>query len=539
MKDVLKCRIKPYIQPFERKLALNELRIIAGSEPKPLLSSSIEETLEFEVVSGVPADVLVDRLAYWEYIYGDQSQPTTQVLREATVNVVRNGILPEQIAQLVLFDHGIPLPNRRCLRYGTHGIHEYRGKFFPQLVRALINTANVPINGIVADPMSGSGTTIVEAVLTKCYGLGLDMNPLSVLMGRTKCALLSVKPEILTQVYRDVHKKLLSIRPARSSSELSYFSTLPTKDREYLTGWFSQQVLLDLDQIMVIVNSIEEGPVQDLMRLSLSNIIRRVSWQKDDDLRVRKEVKVDVDIDPIKEFLEELGRSVRTILAFLYQNQGAILGGFEIHEGNACEIASNWHKWLGKVDAIITSPPYATALPYLDTDRLSLCYLGLLPRIEYRERDQRMIGNREITEKGRLSYWQLFQMKKIELPESVALLIEEVERLNSKWAIGFRRRNLPALLAKYFLDMREVLEGIAKLLKPGASAYVIVGNNHTIAGGERVEIATSSLLVEIAMAVGLQPESQLPMEMLVSRDIFKKNAVASEVILSFRRPVQH
>ena len=163
MKDVLKCRIKPYIQPFERKLALNELRIIAGSEPKPLLSSSIEETLEFEVVSGVPADVLVDRLAYWEYIYGDQSQPTTQVLREATVNVVRNGILPEQIAQLVLFDHDIPIPNRRCLRYGTHGIHEYRGKFFPQLVRALINTANVPINGIVADPSS----SIIECDVSK------------------------------------------------------------------------------------------------------------------------------------------------------------------------------------------------------------------------------------------------------------------------------------------------------------------------------------------------------------------------------------
>ena len=97
--------------------------------------------------------------------------------REATVNIVRNGIPIEQIAKLVPFNGEIPLPNRRCLRYGTHGIHEYRGKFFPQLVRALLNIAGVYENKIVADPMSGSGTAIVEAVLGGCHGLGLDINP--------------------------------------------------------------------------------------------------------------------------------------------------------------------------------------------------------------------------------------------------------------------------------------------------------------------------------------------------------------------------
>jgi len=535
MKATLTCRMKPYIQPFERQLALIELASVAGSEPLPLPTWNTEP-IDYELVSDVPAEILADRLAYWEYIVDNQCYLTTQVLREATVNIVRNGISLEQIAKLVPFGQNVSLPNRRCLRYGTHGIHEYRGKFFPQLVRSLINTAKIPKQGIVADPMSGSGTTVVEAVLAECHGLGQDINPLSVLMSQTKCALLSVRPEVLIRTYQDVREKLLNSIPGCSSAKLTYFSTLPMSDQEYLVDWFSEQVLHDLDQIARVVHGLEGEPIRDLMRLSLSNIIRKVSWQKDDDLRVRKEVNVDVDIDPIKEFLEELGRAVRIVLAFLYQNQGSKLGSFDVQQGDAREAAKNWRKWLGEVDAVITSPPYATALPYLDTDRLSLYYLGLLSRTEHHKRDQFMIGNREITEKARQSYWKLFEEKKLNLPQSIVQLIEKVEQLNSKVEVGFRRRNLPSLLAKYFLDMQEVFRNMAELLKPGAPAYVVVGNNHTIAGGERVEIETANLLTDVAKIVGLDPCVHIPMEMLVSRDIFKKNAMASEVILSFRRP---
>jgi hypothetical protein len=182
--------MKPYIQPFERTLALAELSAIAGA--KPVAVDKTEEPVLFSLPSIVKADALARHLAYWEVIETDKLCFTTQVLRERTVNVVRNGVPPKDIPQLLKDD--IVLPNRRCLRYGTHGIHEYRGKFFPQLVRSLINIADVPKKGIVADPMCGSGTTDVEAVLGEYHALGLDMNPLSVLMARNKCALLSVAP---------------------------------------------------------------------------------------------------------------------------------------------------------------------------------------------------------------------------------------------------------------------------------------------------------------------------------------------------------
>ncbi len=532
MKQSLICRMKPYIQPFERALALAELSALTHTEPIPVDWQTKEPVL-FSLPPIVKPAALARHLAYWEAIETDQPYLTTQVLRERTVNVVRNGVPTKEIPQLLLAKD-IALPNRRCLRYGTHGIHEYRGKFFPQLVRSLINIAGVPKHGIVADPMCGSGTTAVEAVLGDFQALGLDMNPLSVLMARVKCSLLSIDPDFLVSAYESIRGQLL--RPAgKRNGRLTYLNSLPARDREYLSGWFSEQVLQDLDEVARAIQQ-SDKQVRDFLWLCLSNIIRSVSWQKDDDLRVRKEPRLDAEIDPIREFLEELGRSVRVVLAFLYQNKETFLGSFDIREGDARDLTCVWNRSKGTIDTIITSPPYATALPYLDTDRLSLCYLGALSRPDHRRRDQDMIGNREISEAQRTAYWKLFETKKEKLPKSVSVLIQKVSSLNSQIEVGFRRRNLPALLTKYFIDMQQVFDGMKAVLRPGSPAYVVIGNNHTIAGGERIEIETASLLVDIASEVGMKSERRIPMEMLVSRDIFKKNAVASEEILCFRTP---
>lgn len=525
-----KCYMKPYIQPFEKSLALKELAVLAGTEPRSIEPDSENDT--WAVDSKLPATKLAERLSYWECVIGRRQVLTTQVLREATVNVVRNGIPVEQIASLVQFDKDAPLPNKRCLRYGPHGVHEYRGKFFPQLVKALINVADLPQKGVVADPMCGSGTTLIEAILAGHKTLGMDYNPLSALIARTKCAILFVAPEYLAATYRIVRDKLLSRSMHARKQNLRYFYSLPEADQSYLRKWFSEQAIFDIDEIAQLLDSLEAGPIRDLMRLSLSNILRAVSWQKEDDLRVRREVRLDADIDPLKEFLEEMGRSVRTVLAFLHQNR-ANLGSFNIQERDTREVDKVWK--AKSVDVVITSPPYATALPYLDTDRLSLIYLRLLSRPQHRQKEFGMIGNREITEKWRKTYWERFKAEKNILPKNVSTLIEKIAMLNTASDDGFRRRNLPSLLAKYFFDMRDVFTGITLILKAGATAYVVVGNNHTIAGGERVEIRTAELLSEIAEAVGLKPIEHMPMEMLLSRDIFKKNAITSETILAFRR----
>lgn len=523
-------RIKPYIQPFERKLAMLEVSALAGAPPQAAARGS--EVVEYTVDTSATAQQLAGRLAYWEAVSADREWTTVQSLAEATSGVVRNGIPLTDIRRQLPFSDTPALPNRRCLRYGTHGIHEYRGKFFPQLVRALVNIAGVPNKGVVADPMCGSGTTIVEAVFAGHLGLGADINPLSVRMARTKSALLKQDPEAIAHAYERIRRTLLEDN--HPTGDLRHFESLPEADRKYLVKWFSDQVLRDLDRIVTAIRKERNLVLRSFLLLSLSNIIRGVSWQKLDDLRVRRDFRPDEEIDPIKDFLEEIGRSVRWVLALRLQMGEPAPGRFAISEQSATEIASVWKRYLGSVDSVITSPPYATALPYLDTDRLSLSYLQLLSRPMHRRREELMIGNREVTEAARRSQWEHYLARKRELPSSVANLIDRVFKLNAEGNVGFRRRNLPALLARYFFDMRTVLVGCKALLKPGRYAYVVVGNNSTTAGDEHVPIQTADLLKDLASAAGFKAQADVPMEMLVSRDIFKKNAMASETILCLR-----
>ncbi len=59
-----------------------------------------------------------------------------------------------------------------------HGIHKYPAKFFPELPRWLIKRYSEE-NQLVLDPFSGSGTTNLEALLSKRHSVGIDVDPFS------------------------------------------------------------------------------------------------------------------------------------------------------------------------------------------------------------------------------------------------------------------------------------------------------------------------------------------------------------------------
>lgn len=503
---------------------------MAGRAPRPVRSDG-KERPAYKVLSRTPAGVLRERLAFWESV---DEVPTVQVLREATSELARlNGKAAGR--QSAMYGRN-RLPNRRCLRYGTHGLHEYRGKFFPQLVRSLLNVAGMEPGSAVADPMLGSGTTAVETVLLGYRFYGLDRNPLSAAMSKAKCGLLKAPASAIAGLRPEFERLLKNAARPSSLDETSYFQSLSEGDRVYLARWFAPKVLIELDVITVLLRGMSDKYTKTLGWLSLSNVLRRLSWQREADLRVRKVRKPETSLTTFKTYLAELERNAGVLAPFLAEQPDVALGRYSISVGDAREMARTWQSLVGRVDAVVTSPPYATALPYLDTDRLSLVYLKLLPRDEHRRADLEMIGNREITPQTRQDYLTLFNASQQDLPSSVVRLVREVERLNSEARVGFRRRNMAALLGKYFLDMHRVFGSLTRMLRPGARAFVVVGDNHTVAGGRRVDIGTTGLLADVAESAGLKHEGSIPMEMLKSRDIFKRNAVASEAILMFRRP---
>ena len=282
----LTCQIKEYIQPFERHLALRELHALADGPVTPINGTQATATA-FSIPLSSDAATLRDRLAYWRSIGNGRRGLTTQLRHEATLGIASNGLAigerPETVRRLV----SSRLPGKRCLRYATHGLHEYRGKFFPQLVRAFMNIAKLPEDALVVDPMCGSGTTLVEARLSgrRCYGL--DLNPLSVFVSHVKCQALTLRPTALSAAYAEITKALKE-QPSAPGKPMHYLS-LPDQDRDYIQRWFSPCTLKELHSIESAIAGLPTEPVRNFYWVCLSNILRAVSWQKTEDLRVRRE----------------------------------------------------------------------------------------------------------------------------------------------------------------------------------------------------------------------------------------------------------
>ncbi|MGC8490662.1 MAG: TRM11 family SAM-dependent methyltransferase [Syntrophobacteraceae bacterium] len=76
--------------------------------------------------------------------------------------------------------------------YATHGLFPYRGKFHPQMVKALINIMGLKPGDTILDPMMGSGTVLIEASLMGIKSVGVDVSPFCQFMAQAKLAALKM-----------------------------------------------------------------------------------------------------------------------------------------------------------------------------------------------------------------------------------------------------------------------------------------------------------------------------------------------------------
>jgi DNA modification methylase len=70
--------------------------------------------------------------------------------------------------------------------YITHWFYPYKGKYHPQMVRALANIMGLQPGETLLDPFVGSGTTVVEGALLGLKTIGYDISPLCVLISKVK-----------------------------------------------------------------------------------------------------------------------------------------------------------------------------------------------------------------------------------------------------------------------------------------------------------------------------------------------------------------
>lgn len=218
---------------------------------------------------------------------------------------------------------------RSVNQYLTHWIYPYKGKFHPQMIRALLNIIGLKEGDVVLDPFSGSGTTALEAQLLGINFIGLDISPLCVIQGRVKTESIYVFEEI-KKLKNEI---MMNIAPNLFQKEQNYYTLLSSLSNDERVRNF--YILARL--------------------LAVSDHSRR---QRNFSASFLK--NVDLMLSSIKDYIQ------------LKNKLNLKLGNVKIEMGDSRELNIPNES----VDGIITSPPYSIALDYVQNDIHSLQDLG-------------------------------------------------------------------------------------------------------------------------------------------------------------------
>lgn len=475
-----------------------------------------EDTLEVEI------DALdfnrTRRLAFTSYVVSDTGSrsPTWQ-------RILENGFMEEP-------------GGRKNPKYATHGLHPYKGKFYPQLAKALLNLVPHKEGATLLDPFCGSGTGLLEGRLNGWRSHGIDMNPLAAKIARAKLGVLDVEPRLATEVLDAAEGKARSA-PAEFPEDVSAFSPGSVKE---IRSWFPEPVVYKMNWLLWMIRSCSAGILQEYLEVILSSIVRDISQQDPRDLRIRRRKPQLEDAAVVARFLEALDAQ-RTRLERWWANHGHCPHRefpSTILDGDARKWASLEATGVGEetVDLVLTSPPYATALPYIDTDRLSLLVLHGLSSGDRRPLERSLTGSREILTGERRSLEQQIREGADDVPGEIMDFVSELLAANEENDVGFRRQNRPSLLLRFFRDLSQVFANCHRALVPGGEAFVIIGDNTTTVGGEKWHIPTSDFAVSCAKAVGMELIEEIPIEVTTEDLKHIRHAIKENTILRFRRP---
>lgn len=504
--------------PYELRLAELEVRRLLGVKP-----IAVEGALQAKVSDSVDSNIL-DRFTYFRRVITPDGKVVIplQARLEATAT-----------------PHGDPTKLRKQgTRYSAHGIHEYRGKFNPQIVRSVVNLLGLDPGARIVDLFCGSGTVLLEARHQGFDALGIDMNPLAVAISNAKIVAVRTTPTSLRKTSDLVIERVTKKWETCDSDSDRIEWREKHKSSDYLTRWFPLTVLRQLTIILESISEIPSPALRSVFKVILSNIIRDVSWQDPNDLRIRRRKEQAQDYPAIELFVSTVQTCTETIAAAKdhLQNNNSWQRAVQGDSSNFMTLGGRPRKYLSEgIDCILSSPPYATALPYIDTQRLSLALLDIATPPEIRRLDNALVGSREVSTRDRLELETRIDENQECLPDIVWRACKELKAAYSPDIDGFRRQNTPAVVYRYFAGMAQVMSNAIEYISSGGYLAFVVGPNRTTLGGSIIHIDTPAMLATIGEKVGLKLIDSIELETYSRYNIHSQNSIREERLLVMRR----
>ncbi len=259
--------------------------------------------------------------------------------------------------------------------YAFHNLYPYKGKFYPRVVRTLINAFKLNHSSLLLDPFNGSGTTTHEASLMGIKSVGIDVTPMGIILSELKNDLLFVSEQKLNFTPREAREILMAIESRK---------------------WQHPDALIHKLMLVVYFDTVDA--------------FARTS-------RYNRQGKLGLFIEKLN-YIKNCYKKTMEIK----EKHGLKFESAEIIEGDILEL-KNMGEMKEKFDACITSPPYYFSIDYVGKDKIAYDYLG----VDMKKIESKYLGMKNGKPRGNYSG----------LPPRVAMYYEDLKRSieNIFWAL--------------------------------------------------------------------------------------------------------
>lgn len=362
--------------------------------------------------------------------------------------VLHNSVNSDE-QQFVLDGRRVEFPDGLRTTEHTHTIHRFPGKFVPQVARELLRLAGAGERSLIADPFCGSGTSLVEASLTGVPTIGVDFDPLAVLMSQVKTMTLSVRQ------LAEIRKYWSGEIGTANDDELA--GVIPN-----LYHWFKPRIAKQLAFIKRKALRLEDEEQRLFSLIVFSSIIRRVSNADDQTQKtyVSGTLKK-TPPTPCTIFPQFLDRAVRGMESYAKDRRAS-----------AIVLRRDARKWRSsqQLDGIVTSPPYIDSIDYVYNQMLEYFWLydvlGLESVDEIRALRNKPVGFRRADVAAGLEQLSAMSPLSAEMLEPKLAKIQQTSEKEAKNVIG------------YFEDFAQHLKAARQSIKPGGVYALVIGESY-------------------------------------------------------------
>ena len=331
---------------------------------------------------------------------------------------------------------------------GRHRIHPYPAMLHPLLVGWLIDKY-AHNHDLIFDPFCGSGVTLVEAGIKGHDSIGFDINPLALLIAKTK-----------TQTYHKV-QLLEEFNDLKDTVYCNKETDIPPIKNAYY--WYSESVINDLGRIRQVLKN-KPYIYKDFFTTSFAFICRNQSYTRNGEFkryRMSREKMAITKNEVFNKFFSHISDMIKVFLET------------DAPTGSSKPVLVNTEDKISlkiKYDLIITSPPYGdsgTTVAYGQYTSFGSEWINGLN--SYSNNDCRNNGY-QIDREGLGKFGKLnFEL------ESHKLLMSTIEKI--KYVDSKRADEVFHFFNGYFNAIRNV---VANLNENGRVCFVV--GNRTVKG---------------------------------------------------------